>query len=244
MTRSSSLRAATPRTLALLLLLCGLSQQVCDLNCRNCSTDTGLCTQCGGALLLQGSACLHSCYPGFFAKNSTCTTCEEPCSTCQSEATQCLTCSDRSQIAFNFSCVPECPPGYYSVGTADRQCTLCPPGCVQCLQQNFQVFCEKCADGLLIVSGQCYSTCPPSFRFNQQSQTCLFEQAVTTCDAGFIEDLAGYCAFSCPAQSYLDASLRKCFPCVTIKLLPNSAVSNDTQAESASEWWLEWADPI
>ena len=101
--------------------------------------------------------------------NGACTTCIDPCVTCDSSPNLCLSCTD-SLFLLNNSCLSACPTsGYYTSGS---ECIACSDNCLSC---ESTVTCQVCSDGYYQLDGACYTNCPSNYPI-------VINKACTACD--------------------------------------------------------------
>lgn len=108
------------------------------------------CSEC------ESPSTCTTCKDGFFYKSASCLSCSTGCLVCEN-ATTCTRCSEGFVLWGNFSCLKECPVGYYVGNTSS--CTKCPNGCSACI--NLQE-CSSCSAEYFQYSSQCLTACPQS----------------------------------------------------------------------------------
>lgn len=138
--------------------------QICSTNCLECSTSSTQCTNCPVPLFLFNNVCVSSCPAGYYGNTApaidTCSTCDSVVTNCANcLASGCLKCKDYFYLyaASNttaFSCVSQCPSGYYA-DTLNMICLKCQlPNCAQCSSLSQ---CTVCNPSYKLFSGSCLS---------------------------------------------------------------------------------------
>ncbi|EAR83575.2 hypothetical protein TTHERM_00895910 (macronuclear) [Tetrahymena thermophila SB210] len=172
--------------------LSGFSCLSCEQYCLSC-TDSNNCTQrLPASLLYLINAQVYVYFNPICQLNQyydtnlqQCVNCDQSCSQCYQASSKCLLCSDITQSLYKYTCVQQCPNGFYtSVLTTtnytrnvclqcDQSCLKCnQTTCNQCVQPNMyqnpvkpficQASSDPCCSQVDITTGlcqQCYSNC-------------------------------------------------------------------------------------
>lgn len=117
--------------------------------------------------------------------------CDPSCLTCAGESTFCTTCT--TGLAFNGTCLPDCPP---TTIQSNGTCVQCHPDCATCSSSSSADKCLTCPSSRPILSrGRCLPFCPQGQFFHAPNATCtpcaancrscLNAESCTSCREGF-----------------------------------------------------------
>ncbi|CAD8178361.1 unnamed protein product [Paramecium octaurelia] len=164
----------------------------CQEPCYEC--DTNGCINCidTNQTLDSDKQCI--CKTGFVQKGYVCLQCQNPCNTCISTVTQCLTCVDPNQMAQNFKCL--CTEGFVKKGDycCDQHCLDCQgvDNCNSCIKGYFLTNisrCLKCIDYCNVCYNQSVcQTCQEGYFINQLSQCAMCVPSCKICGDPLICD--------------------------------------------------------
>ncbi|KAL4490211.1 hypothetical protein ABPG73_021255 [Tetrahymena malaccensis] len=133
--------------------LSGFTCLNCGQYCQQC-TDSNICTQRlpASLLYLMGTQVYVYFNPvcqlnQYYDTNlQQCINCDMSCAQCFQSSSKCLLCSDSTQSLYQFTCVQQCPKGYYTsiISTTNytrNVCLQCDSSCLKCNQTT----CSQCA---------------------------------------------------------------------------------------------------
>ena len=167
----------------------------CVSGCASCNSST-TCLACTEGLLLQATACVTRCGPGFYQNGFVCTACSAGCVSCTGPNI-CILCQ-AGRVAYNGFCYNNCPAGSVQ-SNSSATCVDCNAPCATCVEHP-----SKCTT--------CASCCGSLFNF----------QCLASCPVGTysINDTCQYCAYSCASCL---GSNTTCTSCPSNKVLFNGA---------------------
>ena len=175
--------------------------ELCQSNCKTCSSLPSSCTSCSTSLNLYNSTCVSRCPGGFYSFENLCLACSSSCLTCKSSSFNCLSCVVPLALYEN-SCTETCPSGLIDI---DQVCS-CLSGCETCDLNG----CLSCDVGLNLMNYTCVEKCPIG-TFETESRTCVqcSEKCLDCeslsecleCDADYFL-YQSVCYESCPNSTY------------------------------------------
>uniref|UniRef100_A0A7N8XGI2 Proprotein convertase subtilisin/kexin type 5b n=1 Tax=Mastacembelus armatus TaxID=205130 RepID=A0A7N8XGI2_9TELE len=142
----------------------------CHRACRTCGgPQFNDCDSCEDGFTLENGECLEGrksapCPEGHFrnSTNEECQQCHQLCHRCSGPGSDhCLSCNEP-----HFSCVQECPEGYYGEDKDERVCEHCHFSCQSCVGRH-SVQCVTCKPGFFKQGSRCVEACSESM-----SKTC------------------------------------------------------------------------
>ncbi|XP_031505761.1 uncharacterized protein LOC116268094 [Nymphaea colorata] len=202
----------------------------CDSPCATCTgAGASACLSCSTGRLIYNTNTCGSCASGTFANSgTTCAPCDANCGTCQTSATNCLTCglisSQQSYLYSDNKCYTTCPAGSYKDDSSGSYlCTACPAGCAQCSLASGSVACSLCSSvsGVqFYLSGtSCVSSCgsgkygginsslqPVCLSCVSPCNDCLSATACTSCSTGVLVFGTNTCTSQCVFGQYADTT--------------------------------------
>ncbi|KAL4456965.1 hypothetical protein ABPG74_014603 [Tetrahymena malaccensis] len=164
----------------------------CNATCSQCfGPSNNQCSGCSGSLVLQGTVCINSCIPGYYADiNRICQICDTSCKECNgggpNSCTKCsspLFLSTSAQGSFckvtcdsptygeqgTLTCVGTCQPNFYANDNT-RLCTPCHPACNGCTGGQ-KSNCNQCAAPYFKFKDNC-DYCPDSYYGDASAKEC------------------------------------------------------------------------
>jgi hypothetical protein len=100
----------------------------------------------------------------------------------------------------NFTCIAECPEGYYPDDTTDVNAPVCVKCIEECNQCTDATTCQSCNDGFFLEGTTCSNTCSDGLYPDEDTNECL------SCHVGCYTcfgALSSEC-FTCKGDYYLD----------------------------------------
>ncbi|XP_075060088.1 extracellular matrix organizing protein FRAS1 [Mixophyes fleayi] len=201
----------------------------CKETCSSCNNGFE-CTVCTGSLLLKEGQCVTSCGSGYFQSNFICAACHESCSECHGPSeSDCLICSNPSQVKYGGRCVDSCGPGFYAqTGT----CAVCDPSCQTCSSDNSR--CLSCTKGRMFHRGKCAVQCPAGYYADSDGLCIGCHKECASCSGPLANQctscspplalLKGQCISNCGIGHYFDGSLcNACHPSCRVCLGPEDS---------------------
>ncbi|KAL4506331.1 hypothetical protein ABPG73_017065 [Tetrahymena malaccensis] len=171
-------------------------QFICNPSCKTCLPESP-------------NSCL-TCKSGYYQMENMCIKCEPPCSTCEIQSTNCLSCIKN-----------------YVYDEVTRTCSpQCYPTCSFCTSPNSNFSCTKCKDGYYLSAfNQCLPCSPPCLTCSINANKCLscidtykfdslFKICMIICDstcATCTQPLKSTSCSSCDDQHVLINN--QCLPC-------------------------------
>ncbi|EAR89540.2 EGF-like domain protein (macronuclear) [Tetrahymena thermophila SB210] len=221
----------------------------CPYQCQAC-TSANFCTKCKFGYVLNNNDNLCYCQIGtydpktktciscnsnqyFDINSSSCQPCDPSCKTCQNTSTQCTSCNT-PKVFYQFTCLDQCPPGYYSDPL--KMCQQCSSNCKTC--NSTSTTCTSCYDTFQLQpdnscacvnqvydpsTNKCISCAPNQVydpinkicqNCNPSCSTCKDASNLNTCTSCPTGKVLynGNCQDSCPQSYFADAN-KVCQPC-------------------------------
>uniref|UniRef100_A0A6J0TBE0 Proprotein convertase subtilisin/kexin type 5 isoform X2 n=1 Tax=Pogona vitticeps TaxID=103695 RepID=A0A6J0TBE0_9SAUR len=194
--------------------------------CENCADDCEECTSANHCLrclpdsdmplYLYRGKCLQECPTGFFAEDGICRMCSQPCSTCEGNATRCLSCKHPFLLEEG-ECKPTCSEGHFAT---DGVCEPCPERCQECINGES---CKVCIPPYRLLNGICWSDCPSGY-FTDSVRCFPCDQDCRECEGPDSDDCTeclyvssvlynGKCLEGCPDGTYNNEETQNCEDC-------------------------------
>lgn len=192
----------------------GECKRCTDPNCKDCNNiDRSICYECVSPKITINGTCVDNCNEKQYREGITCVDCPIHCNVCNS--TGCTTCDQGYFFDSNNNCDVCKSPSQ----VINNKCVPCvSPNCIQCQDGNNNA-CVVCPENLVLVDGQCLSTCPPGTYKDGQSckdceKDCLICTNGNSCDKcidGKVY-IDNQCKDSCP-DHYVANDAGVCIPC-------------------------------
>lgn len=174
----------------------------CPSHCSSC-TGENECYSCDSSYRLFNGQCYLTCPPRSIDRGFYCEKCDDSCSECSGEITNCTSCADY-YFKYNDKCLSKCPDGTYEyeskcmneceVGTYPRgsSCYECSVNCKNCIDNSEK--CTDCPDGKYLFNSRCVGSCPE--KYVKEGNKCISE-------CGFNQYLYhDICYNNCPKGTY------------------------------------------
>ncbi|XP_060618166.2 proprotein convertase subtilisin/kexin type 5 isoform X2 [Anolis sagrei] len=192
----------------------------CADGCEKCSRPS-YCLKClfdsdMPRYLFRGK-CVHTCPTGYFAEHEICQMCSKSCSTCEENATRCISCESPFLLEQG-KCKLACSEKHFVV---DGVCHPCPENCQECIQGSS---CKACIPPYHLYNGKCLRNCPSGF-FPDSNHCFACHEDCKECDGPAFDDCIdcptvfsyvlynGRCSEECPDGTYYDEESGKCQEC-------------------------------
>ncbi|KAI1900130.1 hypothetical protein AGOR_G00046850 [Albula goreensis] len=179
--------------------------------CERCLSNTK--TQ----LYLQDGHCVHHCTRGY-PDGGECEHCSPLCSSCEGNATHCLSCVEPN-VMLGHDCRESCPPAHFN---QKGVCQRCPPACMDCTNDGL---CKECENYYFLSEGSCLDDCPKRFYADIERKECVAcHSDCAECDGPDYDDCDscsnrkavrynGECLPKCPSSTYHDMDSMECRDC-------------------------------
>ncbi|KAK1884381.1 Proprotein convertase subtilisin/kexin type 5 [Dissostichus eleginoides] len=190
--------------------------EACPPGCVQCE-DALICKRCQSSRFLQDGGCVKQCVRGYPA-GGVCRSCVSGCVSCVKNATHCLSCEE-PLLLHKHQCVRACPAEHT---VRDRECTHCPPACLQCDPLGR---CTDCEDYHFLHEGLCVPDCPEKFFEATDQRECVrCHPDCALCDGPNNNDCdactdpgaslhSGACLTACPSHTSRDTVTEECKDC-------------------------------
>uniref|UniRef100_A0A8C6KVW4 Proprotein convertase subtilisin/kexin type 5a n=1 Tax=Nothobranchius furzeri TaxID=105023 RepID=A0A8C6KVW4_NOTFU len=187
--------------------------EACPRGCLQC-LDAQHCTDLIVDAFSELGFHLNRGYPA----GQMCHSCAAGCSSCEKNATHCLTC-DKPFLLHEHQCVDECPSAHT---VQDRKCQQCPTACRECTPLGK---CSGCEENHFLQEDLCVPSCAERFFEDAERGECLRCHAdcalcngpsSSDCDACIDPEATlhrGACSAPCPSHQYRDSTTGECKEC-------------------------------
>eukprot|EP00435_Cladocopium_sp_Y103_P027181 s1502_g6.t1 len=189
----------------------------CEKGCHSCATSTR-CLECNSSLHLdEVFNCVEVCPDGFYPEGDedrgrSCLSCPTYCSIC-SGPDVCLECNVFRYLNPDSSCRPECPDGFYRLGSGIRTGGTCPRCFHTCNKCDSADVCTECKNfTYLTPDSKCNYECPAGYwesgteeiggtceRCSDNCMECTSAEVCEVCQNGYFLDISSStCKKECP----------------------------------------------
>lgn len=218
----------------------------CSSGCRSCrdGAQSDICVSCVDGLILYDeqcvghcpvgtlfqvandgqSVCVQRCLLGFFEVSGKCEACLPQCLSCSQRKDNCTNCASEMLLLIStdpavlpFSCLTDCPLGYFS--DAERVCQRCSDvNCMSCYLGG--IYCSSCFNSYFLQMNRCVSKC--SSEFFPVSRNCAL-----SCPKGFFGDLYSGLCQPCRPYCSICYSFQFCSVCESGFFLKDGECARD-----------------